>query len=299
MKTPRLSLLIVMLMVTSAQAHAVEKYPDAPTTPVMMITAPLDATTVIALESSDARDSKSAMLHSGAASGSAITAEAETSNLVDSDPDLISTKLPVQDPWENFNRKVHGFNTRADRLVLRPLAVGYDEVVPDGAKAGVSRFFANLGSPVTILNEVLQGRFGHAAQSLGRFVTNTTVGIGGVFDPAAQLGMPKRHSADFGQTLATWGWEDSRYLVVPIFGPRTIRDTIGLVSDQALSPINQIQESGALIGLQVLETIDGRTQLLPLDRFRRDAIDDYIFVRDVWAQRRNQQIHADLRNASD
>lgn len=295
----RSPLLIAMLLATSSWADTVEQHQVAPAASAGTIVAPLDATMAIAFESSEARDAKSTTLYTASAISTAVTADAEVPNQVDSDADLASVKAPVQDPWENFNRKIHGFNNRADKLVLHPLAVGYEKNVPDAAKTGVSRFFANLGTPVTVVNELLQGRLGHAAQSFGRFVTNTTVGIGGIYDPASYLGMPKRYSADFGQTLAAWGWSDSRFLVVPFFGPRTLRDAIGLVGDQALSPVNQIQDNGALIGLQVLETVDERAQLLPLDRFRRDAIDDYIFVRDAWAQRRNQQLQADLQNTSD
>lgn len=224
---------------------------------------------------------------------------AEESAQIEPDADSINAKAPVRDPWENFNRKIHSFNNAADRFVLRPLAVGYDKAMPDAAKAGVSRFFSNLGTPVTAMNQVLQGRPSHAALSVGRFVANSTVGIGGIFDPASHFGMPKRGDEDFGQTLATWGWSDSNYLVVPLFGPRTLRDTLAILGDQPLSPISQIQDSSVAMGLQMLEIVDGRTQMLPIDRFRRDAIDDYIFVRDAWAQRRNQQIREDLRGDSD
>lgn len=218
---------------------------------------------------------------------------------IEPDADSINARAPVRDPWENFNRKIHSFNNAADSFVLRPLAVGYDKAMPDAAKAGVSRFFSNLGTPVTAMNQALQGRPGDAAQSVARFAANTTVGIGGIFDPASAFGMPRRGGEDFGQTLATWGWSDSNYLVVPLLGPRTVRDTLGMLGGQPLSPLSQIQDSGVAMGLQMLEVVDGRTQMLPIDRFRRDAIDDYIFVRDAWAQRRNRQIHEDLRGDSD
>lgn len=208
--------------------------------------------------------------------------------------EVIDAQAPVRDPWEGFNRKIHGFNNAADKFVLRPLAVGYDKVMPDPVKGGVSRFFANLGMPATAVNQTLQGRPGDATESLGRFVVNTTVGIGGVFDPASHFGMPEGDDEDFGQTLATWGWRDSRYLVVPLLGPRTVRDTVAIVGDQSLSLIGQIQDSGTANGLQLLQIVDGRVRMLPMDEIRRDAIDDYLFVRDAWAQRRNHQIRQDL-----
>ena len=205
-------------------------------------------------------------------------------------------QAPVDDPWEGFNRHVHGFNNTADQLVFRPLAVGYDTVAPAPVKAGVSRFFANLGMPATAVNQALQGRPRHAAQSLGRFAVNFTVGIGGVFDPATHFGVPQHAPQDFGQTLATWGWSESRYLVLPLFGPRTLRDTVAIVGDQPLSPLGQVHSSVAAAGLQMMEVVDGRARMLPLDKFRRDAFDDYLLVRDAWAQRRKQQIQQELQD---
>lgn len=214
--------------------------------------------------------------------------------LADAEPS--DPQAPVDDPWEGFNRHVHGFNNTADQLVFRPLAVGYDTVAPAPVKAGVSRFFANLGMPATAVNQALQGRPRHAAQSLGRFAVNFTVGIGGVFDPATHFGVPQHAPQDFGQTLATWGWSESRYLVLPLFGPRTLRDTVAIVGDQPLSPLGQVQSSVAAAGLQMMEVVDGRARMLPLDKFRRDAFDDYLLVRDAWAQRRKQQIQQELQD---
>lgn len=214
--------------------------------------------------------------------------------LADAEPS--DPQAPVDDPWEGFNRHVHGFNNTADQLVFRPLAVGYDTVAPAPVKAGVSRFFANLGMPATAVNQALQGRPRHAAQSLGRFAVNFTVGIGGVFDPATHFGVPQHSPQDFGQTLATWGWSESRYLVLPLFGPRTLRDTVAIVGDQPLSPLGQVQSRVAAAGLQMMEVVDGRARMLPLDKFRRDAFDDYLLVRDAWAQRRKQQIQQELQD---
>lgn len=214
--------------------------------------------------------------------------------LADAEPS--DPQAPVDDPWEGFNRHVHGFNNTADQLVFRPLAVGYDTVAPAPVKAGVSRFFANLGMPATAVNQALQGRPRHAAQSLGRFAVNFTVGIGGVFDPATHFGVPQHAPQDFGQTLATWGWSESRYLVLPLFGPRTLRDTVAIVGDQPLSPLGQVHSSVAAAGLQMMEVVDGRARMLPLDKFRRDAFDDYLLVRDAWAQRRKQQIQQELQD---
>lgn len=229
-----------------------------------------------------------------AASATDVAPGVDADVLADAEP--ADPQAPVDDPWEGFNRHVHGFNNTADQLVFRPLAVGYDTVAPAPVKAGVSRFFANLGMPATAVNQALQGRPRHAAQSLGRFAVNFTVGIGGVFDPATHFGVPQHSPQDFGQTLATWGWSESRYLVLPLFGPRTLRDTVAIVGDQPLSPLGQVQSRVAAAGLQMMEVVDGRARMLPLDKFRRDAFDDYLLVRDAWAQRRKQQIQQELQD---
>lgn len=206
---------------------------------------------------------------------------------------------PVSDPWEGFNRKMHGFNNVLDRFVLRPAAAGYNTVVPDPVQSGVSRFFTNLSLPTTAFNQAMQGRPAQAGQSLGRFIVNSTVGIAGVFDPATHFQIPRRDDADFGQTLAIWGWRDSRYLVMPLLGPRTVRDAVAFVGDEQMSLTAQIERSSVTDKLLILKMVDGRARLLPLDQARKDAIDDYTFVREVWAQRRNRQIEEHLQSSRD
>lgn len=205
----------------------------------------------------------------------------------------------VHDPWEGFNRKMHRFNGAADRFVLRPVAVGYRRVAPEPVRAGVSRFFANLSLPATAMNQILQGRPGDAGRSLGRFVVNTTVGMAGLFDPSTSLGMTEPDEEDFGQTLATWGWRRSRYVVLPLLGPATIRDTIGVVGDQPLSPLTYVSDSATTNALLVLGIADRRAGMLPLDAIRGDAFDDYLFVRDAWSQRRKHRIEQNLRSGRD
>lgn len=206
---------------------------------------------------------------------------------------------PVSDPWEGLNRKIHSFNNFADKFVLRPIAVGYERAFPEPVRVGVSRFFSNLKMPMTAVNQALQGRPGDAAQSVGRFAVNTTVGIVGLFDPASRVGLPEPDDEDFGQTLANWGWRDSRYLVVPLLGPRTLRDTVAIAGDLPLSPISHIQDSTTATVLLAAQVIDVRTRMLPVDTLRRDALDDYLFVRDAWAQQRNHQIQQNERNDRD
>lgn len=196
------------------------------------------------------------------------------------------------DPWEKYNRKMHRFNMAVDRAVARPLARAYTKVVPRPIRLGVSNFFNNLGQPVSIINALLQGKPKQAVQSLGRFALNTTLGIGGIFDPATAAKLPNR-SEDFGQTLGVWGWKRSRYVELPFFGPRTVRDTFGMVGDAPLSPLRQIERDRIRIPLQGLQLVDVRAQLLPLDSLREGAEDEYALLRDSWTQRRDYQIFGD------
>ncbi|MGY1426067.1 MlaA family lipoprotein [Lysobacter sp. A289] len=193
------------------------------------------------------------------------------------------------DPWESYNRKMHVFNNFIDRAVARPLARAYVAAVPRPIRLGVSNFFSNLGQPVTAVNALLQGKPAEAAQSLGRFTLNTTLGIGGIFDPASDASLDNR-SEDFGQTLGIWGWERSRYVELPLFGPRTIRDVFGMVGDAPLSPLRQVDEDAVRIPLQGLQLVNVRTQLLATDSLRVGVADDYALVRDAWMQRRDYQI---------
>ncbi|MEG3192909.1 MlaA family lipoprotein [Lysobacter sp. D1-1-M9] len=207
--------------------------------------------------------------------------------------------LPVSfDPWEGYNRQMHRFNNAIDRNIARPLARAYVRVVPRPVRLGVSNFFSNLGQPVSAVNALLQGKPKQAAQSLGRFALNTTLGIGGIFDPASDAKLPNR-SEDFGQTLGIWGWERSRYVELPLFGPRTLRDSLGIFGDAPLSPLRQVSDDATRIPLQGLQLVEVRTQLLATDSLREGATDDYALVRDAWLQRRNYQIFGDRLEGDD
>ena len=216
------------------------------------------------------------------------------------DPTLPSpAELPVShDPWEPFNRSMHAVNTVIDDRVARPLATAYMEVVPRPIRLGVGNFFRNLGQPVSALNALLQGKPRQAGQGLARFLLNTTVGLAGIFDPATEVGLPLR-SEDFGQTLGVWGWEQSRYVELPLFGPRTVRDVVGLFGDAPLSPLRQVEEDKVRVFTQGLQLVDLRTQLLALDSMLEGAPDEYALLRDAWLQRRNYQIHGDRATADE
>jgi phospholipid-binding lipoprotein MlaA len=216
------------------------------------------------------------------------------------DPTLpAAAQLPnTYDPWEKYNRKVHAFNNAVDRTVAKPLARAYVEAVPRPIRLGVSNFFDNLGQPLTLVNQLLQGKPKAAGQTLGRFVLNSTLGIGGLFDPATDAKLP-RGREDFGQTLGVWGWRRSRYVELPLFGPRTVRDVLGLAGDMPLSPVRQIEDDKTRIFLQGLNLVDTRAQLLSLDSLRNGAVDDYTLVRDSWMQRRAYQIEGSKQGDTD
>jgi phospholipid-binding lipoprotein MlaA len=202
------------------------------------------------------------------------------------------------DPWEGLNRKVHRFNNAVDRRIAKPLANAYVAVVPRPVRLGVGNFFANLGQPVAALNALLQGKPKQAGQALGRFVLNATLGIGGIFDPASDANLPYRDE-DLGQTLGTWGWKRSRYVELPLFGPRTVRDVFGLVGDGQLAPLRQVEDDPTRVFLQGLQLVDVRTQLFAVDSMREGAADDYALVRDAWLQRRRYQIFGDRKRQDD
>ncbi|QGZ41313.1 phospholipid-binding lipoprotein MlaA [Pseudoduganella flava] len=196
---------------------------------------------------------------------------------------------PIADPWERYNRGMYSFNGKVDKYIARPIGVTYDTVVPNVVQHRVTSFFANLREPRTMVNQLLQGRPGGATRTFGRFVVNTTAGIGGMFDPASKLALT-RSNEDFGQTLAVWGWRDSRYFVAPLQGPSTLRDFSAGFGDKPLNPPGHIDDSGVSAAAAVVQLGSMRAGALGLDNMRELAVDEYAMVRDMWAQRRKAQI---------
>jgi phospholipid-binding lipoprotein MlaA len=192
------------------------------------------------------------------------------------------------DPWERFNRPMHRFNMTLDRIALRPVAKGYQRITPAPIRNSISKFYSNLQQPLAALNLLLQGEPRPAGAALGRFAVNTTIGLAGFFDPASRMDIPYR-DADFGQTLGRWGWRDSRYLVMPIFGPGTVRDVGGRFGITPASPISwAAREYG--VGVTLVYGIDARAAALQFDDLLADAEDDYLLIRDAYLQRRRCQI---------
>lgn len=202
------------------------------------------------------------------------------------------------DPWQPMNRRVHAFNNVIDQHVMRPVARGYVKVVPAPMRAGISNVFDNLAAPLAFGNLLLQGRPSQAIETLGRFLVNTIGGLGGIFDPATKALKMHRHGADFGRTLARWGWQHSRYLELPFLGPRTVRDAVGAVGDISMSPMTYVTPRNARLGLEATWLVDVRSKLLPLDELREAAPDEYVLTRDAWLARRRYLVEAD-RSARD
>jgi phospholipid-binding lipoprotein MlaA len=194
-----------------------------------------------------------------------------------------------RDPWEPYNRNMFQFNSAVDRAVFRPLARGYGKVTPEFAKRGIRNFFANIRSPVDQVNLLLQGRPGDAGTEFARFVFNSTLGLGGLFDVATN-GDVEDYTEDFGQTMAVWGWEDSRFFILPLLGPSTVRDGLGRVPDGYADVAWRWTLEETTYGLVGLNVIQSRYALLPLDEDIRAAYDPYTFMRDGWLQRRDHAI---------
>lgn len=195
----------------------------------------------------------------------------------------------IRDPWERYNRKMYKFNLKMDKYIAHPIGVAYDKVVPDVVQRRVTSFFANLKEPRNMINQLLQGRPLGAARTLGRFVVNTTAGVGGIFDPARKLEL-NRADEDFGQTLAVWGWDNSKFFVLPLKGPATVRDFFGGLGDKPLNPTGYIEDGGVSIGVTLVNLGSKRSGAFAFDKMRTEAFDEYAFVRDAWAQRRRHQI---------
>lgn len=194
----------------------------------------------------------------------------------------------VSDPLEPVNRAIYKFNDTADQYVLRPVAVGYTKAFPPPMRSGVHNFLTNLTYPVVIVNDLLQGKLKAGGQDTARFLINTIVGLGGIFDPATEIGLAEREE-DFGQTLAHWGVKSGPFLMLPLLGPSTLRDTTGMLADTQVTPYVTDNRDVAW-GYLIMWGIDRRSRLLDLDEQVRQAYDPYLFVRDAYIQNRRYKI---------
>ncbi len=196
-----------------------------------------------------------------------------------------------KDPIEGFNRAMFAFNEGLDTVIIKPVSTGYDYVLPSPVKTGVSNFFGNIGDVFIAVNNLLQGKVPEAASDAGRFLVNSTIGLLGVLDVASDMGLEK-HNEDFGQTFGRWGVGNGAYVVVPFFGPRTVRDTVGLVLDVKADPVGYIDHVPTRNSLYALRVVSDRAALLPADKVIEEAaLDKYSYIRDGYLQRRRNLIH--------
>ncbi|RQO83903.1 ABC transporter [Acidovorax sp. FJL06] len=193
-----------------------------------------------------------------------------------------------RDPLESYNRSMTNFNEHVDSMVLKPVATAYKEVTPAPVRTGVSNFFANIGDVWSFVNNVLQLRGEAAASSFMRVNVNTFMGLGGVLDIASELGID-RYKQDFGLTLGRWGVGTGPYLVLPILGPSTVRDTVALPVDMKGNAVSYVDPVSARNSLYVLRAVEVRSNLLRAGSVLDSAaLDKYSFTRDVFLQVRSQ-----------
>lgn len=196
-----------------------------------------------------------------------------------------------KDPFEPFNRSVYKFNDALDKAVLKPLAKGYTAVVPTPGRTMINNFFSNLDDVLVTFNDVLQFKFVQALSDGGRFLINTTLGAGGIADAATTFGFPK-HNEDFGQTLGAWGIESGPYLVLPFFGPSSVRDGVGLYADSITSPTSNIRPASNRNQLIIFNGVRVRANLLDNEQVIETAgLDPYSFLRDAYLSHRQSLVY--------
>ena len=202
---------------------------------------------------------------------------------------LPAVKRDPRDPWERMNRTTYRFNDALDRAIAKPLARGYRKITPRAVQKGIGNFFDNLGYPVVMVNDLLQGQFKAFASDTGRLLLNTTLGIGGLLDPATAAGLDK-NDRDFGQTLGKWGLRSGPYVVIPFLGPSDVRDAVGRVGDVYSDPRHYIRNDWVSWGLWGAGEIELRARLLDEDAAIEGAYDPYAFVRSAYLQHRDFKV---------
>lgn len=202
------------------------------------------------------------------------------------------------DPYEPVNREIYKFNKAFDATFIRPPATFYNYAVYPPVKMGISNFFSNLQLIPTAANDVLQGEFLQAYKDCWRFFINSTFGVGGIADPARTMGLPP-HSTDLGITLAKWGDKNSPYMMLPIFGPSTFRDTAGWLFDTSVFTVYPYIGAELAYSLAGLRVVQLRADLLKNDDILKEALDEYQFIRDAYLQNRRYQIEGEPLNSDE
>ncbi len=194
------------------------------------------------------------------------------------------------DPLETVNRAIYRVNDVGDRYIARPIADGYRSATPSALRRGVGNALSNLRYPITIVNALLQGKLKQGGADAARFLVNSTIGLGGLFDPADTIGL-RENDEDFGQTLVVWGVPEGPYLMLPLFGPYTLTSGIGDLAGTPISLLTTLPESDELVLAWGGYLIHRRAGLIGADDEIRQAFDPYIFVRDAYLQNRRYKIY--------
>ena len=194
------------------------------------------------------------------------------------------------DPWEPMNRTLYQVNTSIDKVTTKPLARGYQKILPSPVRTGVSNFFRNLTTPRSALNNFLQGKPKRGFSEFGRFLFNSTLGVGGLFDIASAGGM-EEYPEDFGQTAARWGVPDGPYIMLPFLGPKTLRDAVLMPADMLAHPMSHYENTSVRDKLLVLQIIDLRQSILTAEKFLEDSKDPYITLRESYLQNRQYEVY--------
>jgi phospholipid-binding lipoprotein MlaA len=208
-----------------------------------------------------------------------------------------TTTPDKNDPWEGWNRDVHDFNKGFDDNILKPIATGYQEAVPNPVDEGITNVFSNINDIGVTINDFLQLKFVQGGMDASRFLVNTTAGVVGIFDVAKMIDLPK-HDEDFGQTLGFWGVPSGSYMVLPFVGASSPRDTFGLIGDALFNPLTYVSFFGgfaanaATAGATAVDVTDTRSDLMSSEKILNEAsVDRYDFVKNAYKQRREYLIH--------
>ena len=195
-----------------------------------------------------------------------------------------------KDPLENRNRSIYAFNENMDEAILEPAADGYNYITPNFLQRGFNNFFGNVNYPITIINQLLQGNLEELLQDTLRFTINTTIGVFGLFDPASSIGLPE-HDEDFGQTLAVWGVQEGPYLMLPFFGPKTLRSLAGDFTDVLFNPLLNIDDTNLKIKTNLINILQDRSDLSTIEEELDNSFDPYQFIKDSYIQNRKYKIN--------
>ena len=209
-------------------------------------------------------------------------------------PDVSQSAGEIYDPYEETNRKTHERSKKVDTNFVRPVAVAYSETMPDDVETLITRFAFNLSLPQSVVNNTLRGNMRGATEDLYRFVVNTTIGVGGLFDPATELNMPAAHEADFGMVLYSWGAPQGAYLELPILGPSTERDAAGRIVDLFTNPLSYVipsPESYIGTGARLSSRLSDRGRYVETyDSILYESADSYAQIRSLWLQKRRFEL---------